>query len=239
MNTKINCVIVDDEVIAREILVSYIEKTPNLFLLKSCKNALEAIEVVNNKHVDILFLDINMPGVSGLSLAKTVSKKIKIIFTTAYREYAVDGFNLQAVDYLLKPISFERFLQAIQVFFKMDTSILFEREPVSPSLNVGEFLFIRSERKMVKVDFSTILYVESLGDYIKIHTEIGVVVAREAISTIEGKLPKDFFLRIHRSYIVSIKHITSFTREFVEIATKALPISRSYKEFVLEKLRTY
>jgi len=166
-----------------------------------------------------------MPEITGLSLAKIIDKKAKVIFTTAYREYAVDGFNLQAVDYLLKPISYDRFLQAIQKII-----------PSKTAENKVDFMFVRSERKMVKINFDTILYIESLSDYVKIITTQKTIVTRENISSLEEKLAYDNFIRIHRSYIVSINKMTSYTNEFIEIENKALPISRSYKESVLQKL---
>jgi DNA-binding LytR/AlgR family response regulator len=232
---KVTCIIVDDEPVARGILESYIDKVGNIEVLKSCKNVVEAFDVINNNQVDLVFLDINMPEVSGLTLAKALGKKTKVIFTTAYREYAIDGFDLQAVDYLLKPISFERFLKAVHNFFDISSQKVTSSDSVAKK-NENHFIFVRSERKMVKVDFGEILYVESLSDYIKIHTNNKTIVTRETITNIEAKLPKSQFLRIHRSYIASIKNIESYTNEFVEIKNKALPISRSYKESILEKL---
>lgn len=225
MRNKLKCVVVDDEPMAREIIETYIAKTPNLELTASCKNAGEAILFAQENEVDLFFLDINMPEISGLSLAKIIFKKSQIIFTTAYREYAIDGFNLNIVDYLLKPIGFDRFLQAIQ-------------KVVVPEIaeNNNDFMFVRSDRKMVKIDFNSILYIESLSDYLKIFTTEKTIVIRETISSLEEKLPPKNFIRIHRSFIVSLKNISSYTNEFIEINQKALPISRSYKESVLQKL---
>ncbi len=235
MSQKIKCVIVDDEPVAREIIASFIAKIPNLELIKSCKNAMEAFDVVNTQKIDLLFLDINMPEVSGLSLAKSINKKTKIIFTTAYREYAVDGFDLQAVDYLLKPISFDRFLQGIHAFFDVSVRIDPEKSSEEKAITT-DFIFVRSDRKMVKINFNEIRYIESLSDYVKIYTKENVIVTRETISNMEIKLPAALFLRVHRSFIVSFAKITSYTNEFVEIGRKAIPISRSYKETVLQRL---
>lgn len=235
MSKKVNCIVVDDEPMSREILVSFIEKVSNLELIKSCKNALEAFEVINSQKIDLLFLDINMPEVSGLSLAKMIGKESKVIFTTAYRDYAVEGFNLKAVDYLLKPIAFDRFLEAVNTFF--DT-ISIEEKTKETSNNVNaDFFFVRSERKMVKINFDAILFIESLSDYIKISTNKSVVVTRETITNVEAKLPSQHFLRVHRSYIVSLKSIDSYTNEWVEVNQKAIPISRKYKDIVLKKLK--
>lgn len=166
-----------------------------------------------------------MPEITGLSLAKIINNKSQIIFTTAYREYAIEGFDLNVIDYLLKPFSFDRFLQAVQ-----------KAMPSEEELIDKEFMFVRSDRRMVKIDFSTILYLESLSDYVKIFTSEKTIVTRETISNLEEKLSAKKFIRIHRSFIISIKNINSYTNEFIEIHQKALPISRSYKESVLQKL---
>ena len=234
MNT-INCVIVDDEPVARNVLETFVAKIPNLELVKSCKNAMEAFEVANQQKIDIFFLDINMPDISGLSLAKSINQKAEIIFTTAYREYAVDGFNLQAVDYLLKPISFDRFLQSIHKYFE-GVSFIDSEIKIEKSVLKNDFIFVRSDRKMIKINFDEIQYVESLSDYIKIHSVDKTITTRETISNIETKLPAKNFLRIHRSYIVNLKKMNSYTNEFVEIGKNAIPISRTYKENVLKKL---
>lgn len=227
---KIHCVIVDDEPVAREILESYILKIPNLVLVKSCKNAMEAFQVSTTETIDLFFLDIHMPEVSGLSFAKSINKNAKIIFTTAHREYAIDGFNLYAVDYLLKPISFDRFLQAVKRFFEIsDVKLTSTKEKISQS----SFIFIRADRKMIKIIFDDILYIESLSDYIKICLKDKIITTRETISNIETKLTNPHFLRVHRSYIVNISKIDAYTNEFIEIHKKAIPISRSYKENVL------
>lgn len=234
MSQMIKCIIVDDEPMAREILQTHLQKVGFVSIVASCKNAMEAFSVLDSQQIDVVFLDINMPEVSGLSLAKTINKNTKIIFTTAYREYAVDGFNLEAVDYLLKPISFERLLQAIN---KMRGHLIKKSTSNSDELPEHKtFIFVRSDRKMVKIDFNEIDYIESLSDYIKIHLNDKVVITRETISNIEAKLPVANFMRIHRSFIVSIEKIDSFTTEFVEIKKKAITISRTYKTSVLNKL---
>lgn len=232
MSNLFNCVIVDDEPIAREIIESFINKTPNLSLIGSFQNAVDALNFEQKKEVDIYFLDINMPDINGLSLAKIINKNAHIIFTTAYRDYAIDGFNLDVIDYLLKPIAFDRFLQAIEKIPKQQLTQIVNHT----SENKTDFLFVRSERKMIKVSFDEILYIESLSDYIKIHLTNQVLVTRETISNINNKLPQHLFIRIHRSYIISISKIHSYTNEFIEVGNKALPISRSYKETVLQKL---
>jgi two-component system LytT family response regulator len=232
---KVKCMIVDDEPMAREIISSFVGKIHNLELVATCKNVSEAFSILQKESIQLIFLDINMPEISGLSLAKSIQHKSQVIFTTAYREYALEGFDLQAVDYLLKPISFDRFLKAVQKYFDLQVSKeIIHQEKVSEVKETS--IFVRSDRKMVKVRFSEIRYVESLSDYVKIFTNQETIVTRETISNIESKLPSKEFLRTHRSYIVSMNKINSFTNEFVELDKKAIPISRSYKENVLQKL---
>lgn len=235
MIQKIKCIIVDDEPVAREILESHIEKIDSVEVIASCKNALEAFHSISTQKIDLVFLDINMPEVSGLSLARSINKNIKIIFTTAYRDYAVEGFDLQAVDYLLKPISLERLLQGVNKYLNETTPVQLPLIQDSEEEKSDSF-FVRSDRKMVKVCFAEILYIESLADYIKIYLRDKNVVTRETISSIEAKLPQHDFLRIHRSYIVAKNAIDSFTSELVEVGKKQLPISRGYKDQVLKQL---
>jgi DNA-binding LytR/AlgR family response regulator len=235
MTKIVNCIIVDDEPIAREILESHLQKVAVVNVVATCKNAIEAFNQINSNQIDLIFLDINMPEISGLSFAKSINKNIKVIFTTAYREYAVDGFNLQAVDYLLKPISFERLLQAVNKYLG-ENSVEINETSSEIIIEKNDFIFVRADRKMVKINFSEIHFIESLSDYVKIQLQDNVIVTRETISNIEAKLPKSDFIRIHRSYIVSMASINSFTNEFIEINNKALPISRSYKKDVLFRL---
>ncbi len=231
----IHCIIVDDEPIAREILESHLAKISTVKVIASCKSAVEAFKVISTENIDLIFLDINMPEISGLSFAKSMTKNIKIIFTTAYREYAVDGFDLQVVDYLLKPISFERLLQGINKFLdeKIAVNTLVSKEI---STKKTDSFFVRSDRKMIKIDIPEIQFVESLSDYIKIHLNDKTVLTRETLSNIEVKLPTSDFLRIHRSYIVSMTAIESYTHESVIVNKHELPISRSHKEGVLARL---
>lgn len=235
MSDKVTCMIVDDEPMAREIISSFVGKIHNLELVATCKNVSEVFSVLQKESIQLIFLDINMPEISGLSLAKSIQHKSQVIFTTAYREYAIEGFDLQAVDYLLKPISFDRFLKAVQKYFDLHASKeIIKQEIVSEAKETS--IFVRSDRKMVKVRFKEINYIESLSDYVKIFTDKETIITRETISNIESKLPSNEFLRTHRSYIVSMPKIDSFTNEFLELDKKAIPISRSYKENVLQKL---
>lgn len=235
MPDTIQCIIVDDEPVAREILETLLSRIEAIKVICSCKSAVEAFNAISTHEIDLIFLDINMPEISGLSFAKSINKDIKIIFTTAYREYAVDGFDLQAVDYLLKPISFDRLLQAINKYRNENLVI---KNTISESIidEANDYIFVRSDRKMIKINFSEIKYIESLSDYIKIHLVDNTIITRETITNIEAKLPQNTFIRTHRSFIVSIPNIDSFTNEYIEIGENEIPISRSYKESVLKKL---
>lgn len=232
----ISCLIVDDEPMAREIIETHLSKIENIHIVASCSSAIDAFNHIAKHTINLVFLDINMPEISGISFAKSINKDIKVIFTTAYRDYAVEGFELKAVDYLLKPISFERLQKAIDTYFDSYGTIT-ETTPVIQ--DISDFMFVRSNRKMIKINYACIRYIESYSDYIKIHTESDTIVTRETISAIEAKLPKQQFLRIHRSYIIAISYIQSFTNEHITINKKALPISRSYKKDVLLHLEKF
>lgn len=238
MTTKtITCLIVDDEAVARDIIATHLSKIPFVEVVASCKHALEANNYLNNYDINLVFLDINMPDISGIAFAKSIQQKVKVIFTTAYRDYAVEGFELKAVDYLLKPISFQRLLQAVNTFYDghYDKSSTSETQ----QQNDTNFMFVRSDRRMLKINFNDIIYIESLSDYLKIHLTDTTIVTRETISAIEAKLPTNQFMRIHRSYIIAINSITSYTNEQIEIEKTSLPISRSYKTSVLERLEKF
>lgn len=238
MANKISCIIVDDEPTAREIIAAHLARINHVEVIGSCGSAGEAFGLINTHKVDLIFLDINMSEISGLSFARSINPEIRIIFTTAYREYAVDGFDLQAVDYLLKPISFERLLRAVNTF----SNIHFKSgEPQFPQENEvrQDFMFVRADRKMIRINFEDICYIESLSDYLKIHTRTGSIVIRETMSNIEKELPAPDFIRIHRSFIVSLAALDSYTNEYLEVASRALPISRSYKSTVLAKLERW
>jgi DNA-binding LytR/AlgR family response regulator len=238
MKKTYKALIIDDEPTAREILESHLKKIDLIEVVGSCKNAMEGFSKLNETRVDLIFLDINMPEISGLQFAKTIDKNTKLIFTTAYREYALDGFDLQAVDYLLKPISLERLIKAINKFLGESIPLENVSEKEIQSEN-SEFMFVRSDRKMIKIDFEDILYIESLSDYLKIHIAEKTITTRETISNIETKLPQKDFLRCHRSFIVSIPRIDSFTNEYIEVNKTAISISRSYRAAVMEKLGSF
>mgnify|MGYP006286112865 CR=1 FL=1 len=235
MSESIHCIIVDDEPIAREILSDHLKKIDTIRVVASCKNALEAFKAINDHHVDLVFLDINMPEIDGLAFTRSMTRHIKVIFTTAYREYAVDGFDLKAVDYLLKPISFERLLQSINKYLDESqvTDHWSNKEIFSEQ---DDSIYVRSDRKMIRIRFTEICYLESIGDYIKIHLNDRTVITRETMTNLEAKLPGEAFIRVHRSFLVARKAIDSYTSEFVEIKNVQLPLSRSYKDDTLSRL---
>ena len=226
---KYNCIIVDDEPHAIKILESYIRSTDQLKIVGTCSNAFRAINILNNEKVDLIFLDINMPKLLGTQLLKTLQYPPKVIFTTAHKDYAIEAFELDAIDYLLKPISFERFLKAVNKFCHTTTV------EVAPANHGPGFLYFRADRKMVKVFLKDIFYIESYKDYIIIHKKTDVVKVKLTISAVEKMLPQNLFLRIHRSFLVAIHQVTAYTKYDVEIGKIELPIGRSFSS-VIQKL---
>ncbi len=236
MSDKIRCIIVDDEPVAFDIMENHLSKIDKIEILGRCRNATEAFNMINTNKTDLIFLDINMPGISGISFAKSINKDIKIIFTTAYREYAIEGFDLHAVDYLLKPISFDRILDAVNNFQQNHFKTV---QSETKKESIADFIFVKIDRKMHKIDFNKILWIESLSDYLKIETTGETKVTRETISGLEAKLPESEFIRIHRSFIVALNKIESYSNEEVIIQNKSIPISRTYKEEVLKRLEKH
>jgi len=212
-------------------MLEYIEQVDFLFAVAACKNAIEASAALQNNVVDLVFLDIQMPHILGTSFLRTLKHPPKVIFTTAYREFAVEGFELNAVDYLLKPVSFERFLQAVNKVLHLNL------EPALPVPVMNEkilqqsspFMYFRVDRKMVKVFLDDIIYIESRKDYVKIITGTKVILTKQPISSLEELLPAESFIRIHRSYIVAIKKIDSVKADAVEVSKMELPIGRLFK----------
>ena len=236
-NHKIQCLIIDDEPPAREILRQHIAGVEVLELVGSCSNAVEAISFLKQHPVDLLFLDIQMPQLLGTNFIRTLKNPPKVIFTTAYRKYAVEGFELDAVDYILKPISFERFLKAVNKVLQINS--VNEHIPASKEIQPESnslFLYFRADRKMVKVFFHEILFIESLKDYIKIVTTSKTIVTKYVLYTLEEMLPAGEFLRIHKSFIVAINKIDSYNAETIQIAKHEIPIGKLYKIEVIRKL---
>ena len=223
------CLLVDDEPLAIEVLKQHIEMVDQLEVAGTCNNAFKAMEFLQKTPVDLLFLDIQMPKLSGISLMRTLQTPPKVIFTTAYKEYAIDAFELEAVDYLLKPISLERFLRAVNKLTK--TTLKSQGEAVPPPEHQEGFIYFRADRKMVKLFYHEILYIESIKDYIKIVREGNPpLLVKQAITSTEELLPSNLFLRIHRSFIVSVNKITAFTNNDVEIDKIEIPIGRMFRD---------
>jgi DNA-binding LytR/AlgR family response regulator len=236
---KIRCLVVDDEPLAMAILEEYIGQLETLTLVGKCDNAIEALLFLQKNKVDLLFLDIQMPKLTGIDLLKTLSNRPKVVFTTAFREYALEGFELNVLDYLLKPIPFERFLVAINKYHSANESSNPLPQMVIPQDNgtQGEqFIYLKSEKKMVKVFLKDILYIESLKDYVKVKTLGKEIISYQRISYLEEKLPDGQFLRIHRAYIIATDKIKSFNSAVIELGDQELPIGRQYKTEVMKAL---
>lgn len=236
---KTKCLIVDDEPLAINLIASHIEKVDNLEIAGSCKNAMEAMSALRDKKVDLLFLDIQMPEITGLDFLKTLKNPPKIIITTAYRQYALEGFELDVVDYLLKPISFERFIKAVNKYYeRADSSIKIIGEESLQEKSKDTYIYIKERKKVLKIYLKDIIYIEGLGEYIRIHTKDKPVITKNNLKVFEEKLPSNF-IRIHKSFIVSVEYIKAFTANSIETSEKELPIGRSYKKAVLKALNYY
>ena len=232
----IRCLVVDDEPPAREILKRYIAEVPALQLAGECSNAVQVISFLQQHEADLLFLDINMPQVKGNELLKILKNPPQVIYTTAHAEYAVEGYELEITDYLLKPIQFDRFLKAVQKVFVSRGHVPVVKEAFpKPEKNVP-FVYFRVERKMVKVLLEDILYIESMKDYVKVFTRDAMLVTKLSMMALEAMLPPDLFIRIHRSFIVSVSKIKSFSTELIDIGKMQLPLGRLYKTSVLKAL---
>lgn len=225
---KLKCLVVDDETIALDILEEYIANVQQLELVAKCHDPMEAFNYLHNQTIDLIFLDIQMPGLSGTSFARTFSEGPKIIFTTAFSSYAVEGFELNAIDYLLKPFSFDRFLKAVN---KVLSIYKLEQTPVAAAPQEDEgFIYIKSEGMMTKIFHHDILFIESLRNSIQVFTNEKVHVSYMTISAMEERLPAALFYRIHRSYIVPLQKIEAYSQNVVRIGDKQIPIGRDKKE---------
>jgi len=235
MKKLIKCLVVDDEPLAIELLEKHIEQFPNLELVKSCWNAFDAFEVLKNESIDLVFLDIQMPGLTGLELVRSLKNPPGIIFTTAFRQYAADSYELDVIDYLIKPITIDRFLKSVNRYMGRQNQPpqIVVHDPETSA--VPDYIYISANRKYVKVVFEDILYVESLKDYVCIHLSNQEISTKDKISDFEGKLP-EYFLRIHRSFIVNTRKITAYTAQDIEIDQLEIPIGISYKKEVINQL---
>ncbi|MEX2235619.1 MAG: LytTR family DNA-binding domain-containing protein [Cyclobacteriaceae bacterium] len=226
---KLKCLIVEDEPLARNLLSDYVKKVSYLELVEASSNPLRALEVLRNNQVDLMFLDIQMPEITGITLLKTLQKKPLVILTTAYSEYALESYDLDVVDYLLKPITFDRFLKAVDKASQRINPPAVAQDQVAPEPG-SPFVFIKDGTKLVKINYDDILFVEGLKDYVTIVTKTQKIVSLQRLKVLETQLPADKFLRIHHSYIIAIKAVDTIHKGEVQIGTHFIPISDSYKK---------
>ncbi|WP_316801668.1 LytTR family DNA-binding domain-containing protein [Pedobacter nototheniae] len=229
----IRCIVVDDKPLAIDILNDYVGKVPDLSLVFSSTNPLEALEYVMKNEVDLVFLDIQMPQLNGVQFMKIVSGKCKVILTTAYSEYALDGFENDAIDYLLKPISFERFYKAVQKaqhYFDSAPQTNPKIEQLPTIVKENDFIFVKTEYKLVKINTEDILYVEGMQNYVAIHTKTGKVMSLQNIKKTEEQLPKKQFIRVHKSYIIAVNKIISIERSRIYIGETIISLGDVYKD---------
>jgi DNA-binding LytR/AlgR family response regulator len=236
---KITCVIADDEPLARDVIKRHISQLDRLHIVATCMNGLEAFTAIKNTQADLLFLDIQMPNLTGIELLRTVKNPPAVILTTAFSEFALEGYELNVIDYLLKPISFERFLKAIDKFETWvnpgNSGVVLERGAFD---RIEPFIYVKADKKMVKIFLKDIMYMEGLKDYIKIHTCNHKVVTYQSLTYFTEKLPADLFTRVHRSYIVALAHINSFSAIEINIGDAVIPIGSTYAREVGRKLNS-
>lgn len=237
---KTRCLLVDDEPLALDIIESYLSRFEGIEIVARCENAIDAIAILHSKQIDLLFLDIQMPRLTGLDFLKTLKNPPKTVITTAYREYALDGYDLDVIDYLLKPIAFERFVKAINKFYQLSETVSAPSavDSVNQLSSDAEFILVKGNRKVHKIELASIQLIESMEDYVKfVISGDKTIVVKQQIGVLEELLPTQQFVRIHRSFIVSIKHIDGFTGSTIEIGNRELPIGRNYKPAVFKILR--
>ncbi len=219
------CLIIDDEQLARQLLEGYVSRIPNLELAASCKNPIDGLDIMQNESIDIVFLDIQMPEMLGTEFVKSLLTRPAIIFTSAYRDYAIEGFELDIVDYILKPISFERFLQS---FNKATDRLQIARGKSVKS--EAEFITVKANHRIYKINYDDLIYIEGLGEYVALYCKNRKVVALESLKNLESMLPSSLFIRSHRSYIVNKAEIISLYGNQIEIQDNLLPIGKSYRQ---------
>jgi len=228
---KLDCLVIDDEPNAVQLLEDYIGKIPYLTLKGKCFDAMEALEFLEHSRVDLIFLDINMPRLSGMELAHLLPRHQKIIFTTAYSEYAIESYEYNVIDYLLKPITFKRFLKAIE----KTEQIIHDQLPLPPPAE--DYIFVKSDKKMIRITLRDILYFEAVKEYIYVHMDNQKILIYKRMKDLADKLPADF-IRVHNSYIINCKHIGRIEGNFVLIKGASIPLGISYKEPFLQFIRT-
>lgn len=236
-NDLIRTLIIDDEFPARKLLSEYVSKVPSLQLVGTCENAIKAMEVMQNEQIDLILSDIQMPDLSGLEFIKSLQEKPLVIFTTAYAEYAIDSYELEAVDYLLKPIPFPRFLQAINKVSERMKSRRKEISPQTQETSGRDFFMVKADYKLYKIDFDSLVYVEGQSEYVTFHMkDKRRITAYYSLKKLEEELPANDFMRIHKSYIVSLSNIESVEGNMVSIDGQKLAIGKNYKDALLSAL---
>jgi two-component system LytT family response regulator len=232
----INCIIVDDEPIARDILRTYIAQVPYLNLVGECSDAFEAMQLLNRQPVDLVVLDINMPRLSGLDMLRTLKKYPAIIITSAYSDYALEGFELSVTDYLLKPFSFPRFVQATEKVHQLRQPSD-QPAPMVPAASKEDFIMVKADKKLTKVFFNELTHVEAYGNYIFIHTGPNRIMSKQTLTQFEEQLPSAQFVRIHKSYIVSLKAVKFLEGNELSIGARKLPVGKVYRDDLLKRLQ--
>ena len=231
-----NCIVVDDEPLAQDLLEDFINKVPFLDLKMKCKNAFEAIEIINGQTIDLVFLDIQMPKLSGVQLAESITNMPMIIFTTAFDKYAVESYDLDAIDYLLKPFTFERFLKSVNKAYAFFSKRKNKGENAEEEHGTDQFIFVNAEYSAIKINLDDILYIEGLKDYVKIYTGPKPILTLQSLKSLQEKLPKNNFIRVHRSYIISLNKIDSIQRNRIVIGEKRIPVGDTYKNEFYNKI---
>ncbi len=234
---KTRCLIIDDEPLAIKLIKTHLSKLDSFEVAGECSNALKAVEFLKREHIDLMFLDINMPEITGLDFLKSLPDPPYVIITTAYREYAVDGYDLDVIDFLLKPISFERFLKAINRYCNRSNPFHKNSAEQSKSAEIRH-VFIQDGKNIYKISFDDLLYLEGFGEYVKVVTVSKTHLVRDSLSDFEQKLPGGHFLRIHKSYIVNLGKITGYSSAHIMLKNIELPIGRIYREKAVTILKS-
>ena len=229
-----NCLVIEDEPLAAEILRDYIAEVSDLHLIAVCRDVMTASGFLRSHPIDVLFVDIHLPKIKGIDFIKTIQNQYQVILTTAYDQYAIEGYNLNVVDYLLKPIEFSRFLQAIQKIKKNET---IATEQADVSTRKGAFHFFNVDKRQVKVYLEDILYIESLKEYVKIHTAQQNLVTKIQIGEFESLLPSPNLIRVHKSFMINLDKVTAYSANAIEIGDHEIPIGRTYKELITKHLK--
>lgn len=230
---KTRCLVIDDEELARTLLENYIDRLPNLELVGQCKDPMEAIEIMQGQPVDLLFLDIQMPGLTGIEFLRSLKQRPLVIFTTAYPDYAIEGYSLDVIDYLLKPFGFERFVQAVN---KANEMMQLKSVATNSSTDTKDFILVKAEHRIHRIKYDDINFIQSMREYVAYYLPNGRILSLNSLKSLETELPADRFIRIHKSYIVSIEKVSTLEGNLVHIGKEKLPIGASYREEVLGRL---